>query len=956
MQSYKIFEKEKKMPEQKQTENIQKKRNIAIRNIVVICIVLFVGIGLLIAFRAEYLNIKEIGEQYTDIFFKNVNNKLYLAGGIFVITYLVIYISNKLIKHGLKNFFDDEKKPMPKLPNKTLAIIGAIIAAIFGMVILNQKYTMFVNSAWFGKTDPIFNTDIAYYIFTLPFIQAVIFFAIAELIVIIIYTAFYYVIVMNTYLDGVDIEVLKKNTFIKQILGIIAMIALLASTYIFITSQNILTQNMLTIENDQTFALIGAGKTDVTIKLWGYRIFAILLFIAILRLLKYVQKANFKQCMISISIVPIYLICMFICMVYYDQFIIKKEVLDNQKQYIAYNIENTKEAYGINLEQQSIDSYGTITYDEITKNSEVISNIPIISEDVMLTTVAEHQEEGVYYSYRNTFLSLQNSKLMYLTPREILSNYNMSYNNRTFKFTHGYSVVASSATNTDENGYAKYILSDFTEQPNFGIQEPRIYFGRETNSTIVTNSSFGKEYDYPITATNYVENEYKGKAGLNLGFWDRFVLGISDRNFKLAFSKHVSKDSKIIANRNIIQRAKVLLPYIIYDENPYLVITDDGRLVWVLDGYTTSNEYPYSQRTTLKINGNNQSINYIRNSVKVLIDAYDGTTQFYITDRNDPIIMSYKNLYPTLFQDLDKAIPEDISRQFIYPRMLYNVQAEMLNIYHDISEDVLYRADDIWEITKTESATKTATLGEKMKPYYTMLKTKDSDKANLGLVLTFNRQAKQNITAYLVGKYENGTPKLSLYKFASESNVASILQLNSQIEQDETISNELSALNVAGTKLIKNNIIVPINHTLLYVVPVYQVRLNESEIPILKKVIVASGNKLAIGNNLNDAISNLFTDYAVDLEIIDMQDIESVIDAILKSNHNLEESLTSNNFEMIGKDLSELENLIKRLEELRKLQLEKENKEEQTNESSEQIDNVQNDISTSNPDNTLFGY
>ena len=943
------------MAENEKKEKTQKKRNIAIRNIIVLITVLVVGLGLLIAFRAEYLNIKEIGEQYTDIFVKNVNNKLYLAGGIFIVTYLIIYISNKMIKHGLKKFFDDDKKPMPKLPNKTLAIIGAIIASIIGMILLNQKYTMFANIAWFGKTDPIFGSDIGYYIFTLPFIESLIFFIIAEFICLIIYTAFYYVIVMNTYLDGVDIEVLKKNTFVKQILGIIAIIALLISSYIFLTSQNILTQDMLTIESEKNMELVGAGKTDVTVKLWGYRIFSVVLLVAILRLLKYVKRADFKQSMISISIVPVYLVGMFICMIYYDQFIVKNEVLDNQKQYIGYNIENTKEAYGIGIEQQSIDSYNTITYDEIAKNSDVINNIPIISEDITLTTVSEHQEEGVYYSYNKTFLGLQNSKLVYLTPREILSNSNMSYNNRTFKYTHGYSAVISSASSTDENGYAQYILSNFTEQENSNIKEPRIYFGLDTNSTIVVNSKFGKEYDYPITATNYVENEYDGKAGLNLGFWDRLVLGISDKNFKLAFSQYVNKDSKIISNRNIRQRAKVLLPYIIYDEDPYLVITDEGRLVWVLDGYTTSSEYPYSQRTTIKVDGSTHEINYIRNSVKVLIDAYDGTTKFYITDRNDPIIMSYRNLYPTLFEDLDSQIPEDISRQFIYPKLLYKVQAEMINIYHDISEDVLYRADDIWEITKTESTTKTAVAGKEMEPYYTMVKTKDSDKATLGLVITFNKQSKQNINSYMVGTYENGTPKLSLYKFDSESNVASILQLSSQIEQDETIANELETLNVAGTNLIKNIIIVPINDTLLYVEPVYQVRLNESEIPILKKVIVASGNKLAIGDNLYDAISNLFTDYAVDLEIIDMQDINSVVDAIIRSNSNLEESLTSNNFEMIGKDLSELESLIKRLEELRNIQIEKENKEEIADESSKQTNSIQNDISTDNTNSTIFG-
>lgn len=828
------------MGDNKTKEKVEKKRNIAVRYIVVSLTLFVVALALLIAFRAEFLSIKEIGEQYTDIFFKNVNNRLCLAGGIFVVTYLVIYISNKFIKHGLKKFFAEENKELPKLPNKTFAMIGGLIAALVGMMMLYRKYTMFVNIAWFGKSDPIFNTDIGYYIFTLPFIQSLITFAIGSLVCLIIYTAFYYVVVMNTYLDGVDIEVLKKNTFIKQIIAILTIIALLVSTYIFMTSQNILTQDMLKVESQKSFELVGAGKTDVTIKLWGYRIFAVILFLAAVRLLRYTKKANFKQAMLSIAIVPTYLIGLFICMLYYDQFIVKNEVLDNQKKYIGYHISNTKEAYGINLEQQSIDDYDTITYNEILGNSNVIQNIPIVSSDITRTTVSEHQEDGVYYSYQRNFLGLLDSRLCYLTPREILSNSSMSYNNRTFHYTHGYSMVINSASSVDENGYAKYILSDFTDQNAAKIKEPRIYFGLETNSTIITNSNFGAEYDYPITATNYRENHYDGKAGLNLGVLDRVVLGIWDRNLKLAFSGNINQNSKIIANRNIIERAKVLFPYITYDENPYMVITDEGRLVWVLDGYTTSNEYPYSQRVNVKINGNMEEINYIRNSVKVLIDSYDGTTEFYITDRNDPIIMAYRNLYPTLFQDLDEQIPEDISRQFIYPKMLYQVQAEMLSIYHDISEDVLYRADDIWEITPTESVTKTATVGEKLQPYYTMLKTNDMKEANLGLVVTFNRQAKQNITSYLVGTYEAGKPKLSLYKFSSESNVASILQLSSQIEQDETIAKELATLNVAGTKLIKNIIIVPINNTLLYVQPVYQVRLNESEIPVLKKIIVAS--------------------------------------------------------------------------------------------------------------------
>ena len=245
----------------------------------------------------------------------------------------------------------------------------------------------------------------------------------------------------------------------------------------------------------------------------------------------------------------------------------------------------------------------------------------------------------------------------------------------------------------------------------------------------------------------------------------------------------------------------------LYDENPYLVITDEGKLVWVLDGYTRSASYPYSQTTVI--------------NVKVLIDAYDGTTKFYITDKSDPIIMTYQKMYPDLFTE--EELPKDISEHFIYPEFLYKIQAEMINLYHDISEDTLYRADDIWQITTKASTANSTVAGSEMEPYYTMLKTIDNQNPELGLVLTYNKYGKQNIISYLVGTVNNGKSELSLYKFSSESNVVGIMQLNNQIEQDATISEELEALNTTGTKLIKDMIIVPINKSLLYVEPVYQV-------------------------------------------------------------------------------------------------------------------------------------
>ena len=838
-----------------------------------------------------------------------------------------------------------------KLPNKSLSLILALIGGAIAAAMLTDKLAIITNAALFGQSDPIFGADIGYYMFAIPFIQTMLIFLMEVFLVAIIYTGLYYVITLNTFFDGVDVETLKKNTFVKQEIFIFVLLAIVFCVYVFISAQNILTGNMLTIADEAETMLIGAGKADVTIKLWGYRILTFVVAAALIRLLIYIKKQNFKQSVISVMIVPAYLFCMFLVMIYFQAIHIGNNELDNEKEFIGYNIRNTKAAYGIEIDQQNINSYSAITSEQASKYDDVIDNIPLITEEVTLNAVKEHQENSVYYNYENTFLATYKvdgkDKLMYITPREILNDSTISYNNRTLKYTHGYSVVATSAVDGDSDGYAEYILSDFTNHEKLNIKEPRIYFGLETNSTIMTNTKFGKEYDYPITASKNEENIYAGKAGLKLGFLDRLVLAITERNFKLVFSSDITENTKLINNRNIIERAKKLLPDVLYDENPYLVINGEGRLVWVLDGYTRSNSYPYSQTTTINIKGYKEKLNYIRNSVKVLIDAYDGTTKFYITDNTDPVIMTYRNIYPDLF--IEEGIPEDVKEHLVYPKFLYEIQADMINTYHDISEDTLYRADDIWQITPKASQTKSTVVGVEMEPYYTMVKTIDTNGSKLGLFLTYNKYGKQNITSYLVGTVKNGKLNLSLYKFNLESNVAGIMQLNNQIEQDAAITKQLEDINTSGTRLIKDMIIVPIDNTLLYVEPIYQVMLNDdSQIPILKKVIVASGNIVAIGDSLEKAISNLFNDdYVVDLEFINIEDISALVDSVIKANNNLKDSLNASDFEMIGKDISTLQARINQLETARKNELERLAEQERLNKDDENEDNenvVENEV------------
>ena len=311
---------------------------------------------------------------------------------------------------------------------------------------------------------------------------------------------------------------------------------------------------------------------------------------------------------------------------------------------------------------------------------------------------------------------------------------------------------------------------------------------------------------------------------------------------------------------------------------------------------------------------NKLELNYIRNSVKVLINAYDGTIKFYITDISDPIASAYSKIYPDLFVK-DETIPSDISSQFIYPEFLYNIQADIIQRYHDIQPDVLYRGDDVWDIATHNTGRVSSKTGVDIEPYYTMVKTVDSQESKLGLVLPFTPIEKQNITSYMVGTYESGEPKITIYKFASDSNIIGPMQLDTQIEQDEEISAELEALNVTGTRITKNMIIVPLDNSLLYVEPVYQEYINEeNSVPTLKKVIVASGSKLAIGDNLNEALRNLVSQYAVDIEVENTDSVEDLVEAVIKANGNLKDSISNSDLELMGRDIQRLQDLIDQLE------------------------------------------
>lgn len=927
----------------KKSENQKSKLRMVL---VILFVLLFAGISY-IQLRGSYLEYLELGEKYTSIFYTNIMYRYIIMGVNFVFLYFVIYFTNRGIKKGLKPFFEKEKKPMPKLLNKSLALVISAIVSIIVSAVFMQKLMLALNSTSFGISDPIFNLDIAYYMFQKPVIELVLVYFVVLFVGLSLYMALYYVIVFNRYFDGIDGKMLKQSLFMKRLYRNILLIVVGIALFTILRTQNSMFGKLLTINED--LDIVGAGITGATVKLWGYIIFAVVIVIFAYRALKYFKEGKTSKVLKNLAVIPGYLVILFVVMVIFDLVFVNSNELDKEKKYIAENIENTKNAYNINIEEEIVEDSGTITSEEVNNNENVINNIPIVSKTAVLETLEDSQTGTGYYSYRNANLAKYEidgkDQLVYVAPREIKST-GRTYNNKTYEYTHGMGEIIASSTQTTETGNVQYVQKDVTgKDEQIKVEEPRIYFGLETKETVATNAKNKQEYDYTDENGTDYTSSYQGEAGLQLGFWDRLILGITKGDINLAFSSEITEDSKILINRDVITRAKKALPYIIYDENPYTVVTDDGRIVWVIDGYTVSSQYPYSQYTSIEHDNIKENINYIINSIKVLVDAYDGTISYYITDRTDPIAMAYRNIYPDLFMDLDESIPKDISKHLVYPEFLYNVQAEILKVYHNVKPDVLYRADDLWDIAKYNSVKSTKSTGTYLEPYYTMLKTSDGEQ--FGLVQVYTPDEKQNIISYLVGTTNGESNQLKLYKFPADSNIVGPMQLDKQMEEDELIASELEALNTTGTKLTKQMLIVPIDNTLLYIEPIYQTMLNESDVPVLKKVVVASGNKVAIGDTLTEGLENLLSKYAVDIEVENTDDIEGLIEAIIKANKNLTDSNNNNDWEMMGKDVKKLQDLITSLEKV------KDEEDKKKEELKKEIINANNTISIDNETNVV---
>ena len=701
---------------------------------------------------------------------------------------------------------------------------------------------------------------------------------------------------------------------VKQLINVIIAGTVVVIMYNFLSHQDILIGDMLQKESVKGAYLTGAGFLDVNIKLWIYRIISIVIIIAVYNFIRGIKKEESKKILFSIILIPAALIVVFIVNIAIDSIFLRGNDIDREKEYILQNIRATEEAYNINVENKEIAKGTDITSEKIKKDSELIEKLPMVTPDVVKETLennTDNKEKKSLYKYGNPNLVKNGDAYDYLTTREI-DDKDKTLTNKIYKYTHGNFGILTSSSKVNKNGYLLNVSEKFEGQELNGtkIKEPRLYYGENTNSNAIVNAKDIKEYDYPTSTLTNKENNYNGKGGIKLSLFERIALAITKGSTELVFNNNIVENTKVLLNRQIIERAKKILPNIRYDKDPYLVTKDDGGLAWVIDGYTVTSRYPYSQKVSIEADkGGKERINFIRNSVKVVIDAYNGTVDFYVTDTTDPFISTIMKAYPTLFKNYNE-LSENIKKQMRYPQYLFDIQAKVLTTYHNSDVDNIYRADDRWEVAEVSgSGTRSSTS------MYTLLKKGDELKP--AIITTYTPEKRKNIVSYLVGQTENGANKLTMYRYNEKSEL-SLSFIDTQIEKDEKVQKEMRELTTLGTELKTVRILLPYEDTTLYIKSIYQVFLNEDSVPVLKKVIVANKGKVGIGNTLKEAMQRMLTENAIDIDVRDLANEDELKDAIIKQNKTLKDVMKQGDFEYTGKDIQRLIKLVDQLEEVSK--------------------------------------
>lgn len=882
---------------------------------IILVLVLFLT---MIQFITDFMWFKEMG--YTDVFFKQLVTQLTVGVPTFIVVTALVQV---YLTHLKKTYFakiaSSEETNMKGL-KKTTLILSIVFGAIATFMAVSQLWfeiLKFANSTSFDLADPLFNLDISFYIFRLEFLKQLNEILIGVIIGFVALTIIYYIILMtvrtpdvfkeeNPQPDFTDeageerytagsnpfgggqksgnandpfskfAEAFGGKTFqqrpakprkqfddnnFKQLLKIASgKISVLGFIFFIMLGINFFLRQF-DLLHAHTGAVYGAGFTDVNITLWMLRILCVLSVLSAILFVVHMSKKNYKK-LLSVPVLMIVVGLVGTGAAYLVQnFVVSPDEINKESEYLARNIEYTQYAYGlddVNVKPFAADN--TLTYKDINENTETINNIRVNDFDPAKQFYNQTQSIRQYYTFNDVDVDryMINGKYTqtFLTAREIDESKrgNDSWLNSHLKYTHGYGVALSRVDKVTASGQPDVLIGNIppvSSVEEIQIDRPEIYFGELSNDYIIVGTN-EKEFDYPDGDSNKYTT-YEGDAGIKMNFLNRVLFSIREGSLKMFTSSNIDSSSRIIINRNVMDRVRTIMPYLSYEDDPYMV-TVDGKLYWMIDAYTLSSYYPYSESY------GEGSVNYIRNSVKVVVDAYNGDVNFYIVDEKDPIAATFAKIYPTLFKSFDQ-MPESLKAHIRYPNNLFQIQASVYGKYHMEDVNVFYQKEDVWDIASEIYGMEK----QQMKPNYYIAKLPGEDKAEFFNSLPFTPKSKQNMTALMVARNDGDNyGQLVLYQFPKSRTIYGPEQIEAQIDQNTEISKEFSLWNSSGTKYRRGNMfIIPINTSVLYVEPVY-LEAQNSSIPEVKRIIMAYDDEIAYEETLAECLVLLFGDGAED--------------------------------------------------------------------------------------------
>lgn len=893
----------------------------------------------IIGFIADYKWFSELG--YTKTFLTKLKTQFSVGIPIFIVLFLIFFIYLSVLK---KKYYKQaklvENKKNDKRINLGIKITSALISIFFTTNVVSTlwfKILEFLNAQVFNVTDPIFNKDISFYIFKLPLISDILSFLMSILFILILITIVFNIIMITTRKTAsenntIDFEEIRRMSADpsrllnkKVITNIINQIAFLGMLLFIVISINLYLRSygLLYSTGGKVY---GAGYTDINVSLTVYRLMAILGIISAVTFFIGAKKKHLKTALILPVVLIIVSIAGGIIGGAVENFVVEPDQISKEMKYIDYNIKFTQKAYQLsNVKEIDFLDERNLTKQDIVDNDDIIKNIRI--NDYKPINQVYNQLQGIrpYYLFNNVdvdryYIDGEYTQV-FLSARELdqtkLDEQAKTWINQYLKYTHGYGLALSPVNSVTSEGQPQLLIKNIppTTTTDLAINRPEIYFGEKTNNYIIVNTD-EEEFNYPSGSDNEY-SLYEGNAGIKLTGLNRLLFAIKEASLKLIISNNINSDSKIIINRNLVNRVNKIASFMYYDNDPYLIVNqEDGKLYWIIEGFTVSEKYPYSQPIE------NSKVNYMRNSVKVVIDAYDGDTDYYIADDSDPIIMTYKNIFPDLFKTMDQ-IPVGIKDHIRYSQMYFEVQSDVYKTYHMNNPTVFFGREDKWDVSKEKYMEQEQQ--QQVESNYVMFKLPEEENVEFLLTTPYSPKGKDNMISLFVARNDGDKyGELVLYNFPKNKNIPGTNQIEKKIDNDTDISPQLTLWSQKGSNVLRGNLLViPIKDSLLYVEPIYLQSNNENSLPEMKMVVVSYDDNIVMEPTLELALNRIFgTDYEqkpdeeIDEDIVDntvSELIEKANNTFIKAN----EASKEGNWSDYGRYIKQLENILNQLNSIK---------------------------------------